>query len=176
MPNLSTASRLGRFQVPNLSTSSRFFKHFIFRFAVGRKIVKLLAAIGHWNERWQRDAGTVCRKPAAADAQCTRSRAACRDVRAIDLVFAYLIVIWSAGFGPSDLRHMLLRLSRADEGFDQCTSPECPYSRVQIWPFSPNKHVHADSERPDLDGSADSNNMSRQVRSGVRRQHAERFA
>ena len=135
-----------------------------------------MAAIGRWNQRWRRDAGTVCRKPAAADAQCTRSRAACRDVRAIDLVFAYLIVIWSAGFGPGDLRHVLLRLSRADEGFDQCASPECPYSRVQIRPFSPNKHVHADGERPDLDGSADSNDVSRRVRSGVRRRHAERFA
>ena len=166
--------------MPNLSTSSRFFKHFIFRFAVGRKIVKLLAAIGRWNQRWRRDAGTVCRKPAAADAQCTRSRAACRDVRAIDLVFClivYLIVIWiGAGFGPGNLRHVLLRLSRADEGFDQCASPECPYSRVQIRPFSPNKHVHADGERPDLDGSADSNDVSRRVRSGVRRRHAERFA
>ena len=39
VPNLSTASRLGWCQVPNLATSSRFFKHFIFRFAVGRKIV-----------------------------------------------------------------------------------------------------------------------------------------
>ena len=124
------------------------------------------------------DAGS--RKPAAADAQCTRSRAACRDVRAIDLVFClivYLIVIWiGAGFGPGNLRHVLLRLSRADEGFDQCASPECPYSRVQIRPVSPNKHVHADGERPDLDGSADSNDVSRRVRSGVRRRHAERFA
>ena len=104
VPNLSTASRLGRFQVPNLSTSSRFFKHFIFRFAVGRKIVKLWRINDRrWNQRQndgggkRRDAGTVCRKPAAADAQCTRSRAACRDVRAIDLVFClivYLIVIW----------------------------------------------------------------------------------
>ena len=31
-----------------------------------------------------------------------------------------------------NLRHMLLRLTKADEGFDQCTSPKCAYSRVQI--------------------------------------------
>ena len=84
VPNLSTASRLGRFRC-QICQHLQGFLNVLFFVLLWPQSLNWAAIrdVGINDSRGKRrDAGAVCRKPAAADAQCTRSRATCSDVRA----------------------------------------------------------------------------------------------